>query len=114
MDQITFNEFINWLIFGGGSVMASSFILERLPKFQELTSGGRELVSYISASALGIGAYVLITYAPDFVSAAQPYFIILAGTFVSIFLNNVFHNTDKKSIENHVEASVEAGNKEVK
>lgn len=103
MDQITFNEFINWLIFGGGSVMASSFILERLPKFQELKSNMKELVSYVSASTLGIGAYVLITYAPDFVVAAQPYFIILAGTFVSIFLNNLFHNTDKKATENHEE-----------
>lgn len=98
MDTITFNEFISWLVFGGGSVLASSFLLERWAWFQTLKSENKQLLSYVSASSLGIGAYALITYAPVFVDAAQPYFLILASTFVSIFLSNTFHSADKKEL----------------
>ena len=96
MEQINLKEFANWLIFGGGSVLASSFILERFAWFQALASDMRKVVSYVIASSLGIGAYVLISYAPEFITAAQPYFLILAGSFVSIFLTNTFHASEKK------------------
>lgn len=98
MEQLSFTEFINWIIFGGGAVLASSFLLERWPWFQTLESGRRQLISYISASSLGIGAYALITYAPDFIVAAQPFFLILGSTFVSIFVSNTFHSSDKKEL----------------
>lgn len=96
MEQIDLKDFVNWIIFGGGSVLASSFILERFAWFQSLTSDMRKIVSYVSASVLGVGAYALINYAPDFITVAQPYFLILVGTFVSIFLTNTFHASDKK------------------
>lgn len=91
-----FSQFLQWLIFGGGAVMASSFLLERLPAFQKLTAETKKFVSYVASSALGIGAYALVTFAPDFVVTAQPYFFILSATFISIYLNNMFHKADKE------------------
>lgn len=99
MEQITFTEFISWLIFGGGSILASSFILERLAWFKALASEAKKWVAYGTASGLSIGSYVLITYAPTFVNAAEPYFMILASIFVAIFLTNSFHKEDKEKPE---------------
>jgi hypothetical protein len=95
MENMDFGMFLNWLVFGGGSVMAASFLLERIAWFQLQVAETKKYITYAASSLLGIGAYALITYAPAFVAAAQPYFMVLAGTFVMIFLNNLFHKFDK-------------------
>lgn len=93
--DMTFAQFLNWLLYGGGSVLASSWILERFTWFQNLATESKQWVFFGSASLLSTVAYSLITYAPKFVEAAQPYFFILGGTFVLVFLGKVFHFFDK-------------------
>lgn len=94
--EMGFAEFLQWLIFGGGSILCSSWLLERWAWFQAQTSKMREFVSFASAALLSLGAYALVTFGADLVLTLEPFFTILAIIFSSVFLKNIFHKYDKK------------------
>jgi hypothetical protein len=95
--DLTLAEFLMWLISGGGAVLAASWVLERMAWFQKIeSSDAKEWIFFGCASVIGVGAYCLVTYAPVFLAAAQPFFMILAGIFGSVFLGKKFHVEDKK------------------
>ena len=91
-----FMGFLMWLMGIGGAV-AASFVLERIPAFQNLSSEMKKFVAYGVAGLIGVGAYALVTFAPDLVVMAEPYFAILAMIFTAIFGSNVFHKFDKSA-----------------
>ena len=94
--EMDFAMFLQYLISGGGSILAASFILERFPKYKELSSAElKDWIFFGVASFIGVGAYLLVTFAPDFMTTAQPYFIILSGVFGFVFLGKKFHAEDK-------------------
>jgi hypothetical protein len=95
MENMDFAAFLNWIIFGGGAVLCSSWVLERIALFQAQSPETKKFISYGMSALFGFGAYALITFAPDFVALAQPYFMVVASIFSSIFLSNVFHKYDK-------------------
>jgi len=94
--DITFAEFLTWVIAGGGSIVAANFFLGKLKWFRNLVFDTQQIVLYGVASVLGIGAKLLMTYAPSFIGVAEPYFIILAATFISIFVSNSFRAVNAK------------------
>jgi len=90
-------QLMAWLLWlmAGGSAMAASFILERIALFQGLSPDMKKFVAYLVAGVVGVGAFALVTFAPDFILMAEPFFKILAAIFASIFLSNAFHKYDK-------------------
>ena len=96
MQFLDLNSFLMWVIAGGGSVMMSSWLLERWAWYQSKESKVKENIFFAFASVIGVGAYLLVTYAPEFVVAAQPFFMIEAGIFGSIYLGKNFHLTTKE------------------
>jgi hypothetical protein len=95
MENMDFAMFLNWIVFGGGAVMCASWILDRVAWFNAQTPELKKVIAYVLSALLGIGAFVLVTLAPDFIALAQPYFMVIASIFSSIFLSNVFHKYDK-------------------
>lgn len=94
--EMDFALFLQYLISGGGSILAASFLLERFPKYKNLQSSElKDWIFFAVSSVIGIGAYGLVTFAPEFMSMAEPYFVILAGTFGFVFLGKRFHAEDK-------------------
>ena len=74
-----FFEFAQYLMNGGGSIMAASWLLERWGYFKIQDPSRKEDIFFGVATLIGFGAYALLTFAPAFMVLAQPYFIILAG-----------------------------------
>jgi drug/metabolite transporter (DMT)-like permease len=95
MENMDFAMFLNWIVFGGGAVMCASWVLDRVAWFQAQSPELKKVIAYVLSAVFGIGAYLLVTLAPDFVALAQPYFMVIASVFSSIFLSNVFHKYDK-------------------
>lgn len=89
-------QLLSYLV-GGGSVLAASWVLERVAWYQALGSKVKEWVFFGVASAIAIVAYLLPIHAPDLLVALQPFFIIVAGVFSYVFLGKTFHKTDKES-----------------
>jgi len=91
------NEFFTWLVYGGGSIMAVSFILERFEKYQELSAETKKWVFFIFAAVLSLGSYAIVTFVPsEVVEAINPFFAIISGLFYNLFLGKSFHAADKK------------------
>jgi len=90
------NDFLNFLIYSGGSVAVMSFIAERWAWFQSLVSEKKQLYSFIGSASIAIVSYAFLTYAPaGFIEAMTPYFTILASVFGVYYLGQAFHAEDK-------------------
>lgn len=98
--EMEFAIFMQYLISGGGSILAASFILERFPKYKNLASSDlKDWIFFAVASVIGVGAYLLVTLAPEFMNSAEPFFVILSGIFGFVFLGKKFHAEDKSKPE---------------
>jgi hypothetical protein len=90
------NDFLVWLT-GGGAIIAISWLFERWAWFQAQTANLKQMLVFGSSAALSIGAWAVVTYVPaDVLSQIAPVFAILAATFVSVFLGQMFHAIVKK------------------
>lgn len=87
---------LQWLVGGGGSILAVSWGLERMKWFQALSSETKDYTIFGAAAVVGCGALAIITYVPAvMLGAIAPYFAILASIFVTVFLAKVFHKADR-------------------
>ena len=90
-------EFIIWLG-GGGFIMATSFILERIPWYQKLSAQIRDWVFFGAAGVIGCAAVAIATYVPvDVLNGLAPFFGVIFAVFSYVFLGKVFHRNDKLS-----------------
>jgi hypothetical protein len=95
MEAMGFEQFLNWLLYGGGAVMASSWLLEQWAWFQGKTAKMKQFIAYSVSALFGVGAYAMVTFGSELISKAEPFFMILASVFSMIFLNNAFHKLNK-------------------
>jgi hypothetical protein len=90
------NQFLTWLT-AGGSIVAVSFILERLAAFQVLASNVKQLITFGACVVLSFGAFAVNQYVPaDVLAQITPYFSIISGLFGVLFISQTFHKADKK------------------
>jgi len=88
--------FLQWLIGGGGSIVAVSWLLERMKWFQALSSDAKDYTIFGFSIMVGCSALVVVTHVPPAVlDAIAPYFLIIASTFAAVFIAKVFHRVDK-------------------
>ena len=94
--DITIFQVLTWLG-GAGCVIAASWILERIPKYNALAPNVKMWIFFGVASVLGIGAYSIATYVPaQVLEQLAPFFGIVAAVFSYIFLGATFHKADKQ------------------
>lgn len=90
--------FLQWLIGGGGSIIAVSWLFERMKWFQALSPDGKDYTIFGAAVVVGCTALAVVTYvSPVILAAIAPYFLIIASTFVMVFIAKAFHRFDRKS-----------------
>lgn len=96
------NEFLVWVVSGGGAVGIASFILERVPAFQKLSSDGRRYVFLASAVVLALGAYAIVQFVPAAaLEAAAPWFAVIAGVAGPILVGQGVHLLDPARKDNN-------------
>ena len=90
------NELLQWLVGSGGTVIAASWILERIAWFQTKSAQFKEWFFFGVVSALWAASYAVVTYVPQTVLAAiQPWFLGISGLFVVVVVGKLFHKADK-------------------
>ena len=95
MDTPTLVQFLTYLV-GGGAIIAVSWVAEQFDGFQKLAARAKQAVIFGASVALATGAYCVVTYVPaSSLEAAQPFFMIVATAFISIFLGQMFHSNSK-------------------
>jgi drug/metabolite transporter (DMT)-like permease len=98
---VDLHAFLQWLIGGGGSILAVSWFLERMRWFQSLYADQKDYIVFGCAAIVGCGALAVVMYVPQtFLDAIAPFFLIIASTFVTVFIAKLFHRADKTKAGN--------------
>lgn len=92
---MTLTDFLIWLV-GGGSIIGISWVFERIAWYQSLTSNAKQWVFFGACTVVSVAAYAVQTYVPvASLETLAPWFQIVAGLFIALFLGNQFHEKDK-------------------
>lgn len=93
-------QFLRWLVASGGSIMAVSWLLERLAWFQTLTPDHKDYTIFGASVVVGCGALAAINYIPESaVVAVAPYFLVVASIFTTVFVAKSFHRVDAPQVQ---------------
>ena len=86
---------LRWIIAGGAAVLVSalaSFLGERWPWFQKLSSDNKRLLQLCLSILLSIGAKLALDNVPsDMIQAIQPYWQLIAVILAGMAGNQTFH-----------------------
>lgn len=88
-------EFLIWLGTSAGAGAALSFIAERIPAFNALTSTVKAYIHLLGSLALALAAYAVMTFVPaETLDALLPWFQIVAAGVGTWIVNQVAHKAD--------------------
>jgi hypothetical protein len=97
-DTMDLTSFLTWLVVSGGSISVVSWLFERMNWFQALASDVKDYTIFGASVVVGCGALAVVTYVPaEVLAAIAPYFLVVSGTFATVFMGKAFHAVDKKS-----------------
>lgn len=87
---------LNWLVYGGGVILVSSWILDKIPAFVQLASETKKLVNAIVAILLALASYAALVYVPaEYFALVDPYFKVIMGIVVLYAGQQVVHRLTK-------------------
>lgn len=88
--------FITWIVYSGGALIAASWLLDKIPAFENLKAGVKKTVNQIVSVVLALGCYAVLKYVPAEVFAAiDPWFKIVVGVLVAYAGQQVVHRLTK-------------------
>ena len=89
-------DFLTWIVYGGGGAIAVSWILEKMPWYQEKPSGIKQNIYFGIVSAFTLIIYAILNYVPaEVLAMIAPWFGIIAVTFVNVYIGTGFHRASK-------------------
>lgn len=95
--EMSIQEFLQWLFASGGSIVAASWIFERIAWFQAQSADSKEWIFFGLSSLIAVASYLTITFVPqEILAAIAPYFNMVAGVFYLVVIGKKFHEIDKK------------------
>ena len=90
------NDFLQWVVGGGGAVIVGSWLAERFPWFQNQLPDKKEWIFFGFTSIIWVAVYLVLNYMPkEFIDMLSPYFMGVSGLFVVVMLGKFFHKIDK-------------------
>ena len=91
---MTLTDFLVWLA-GGGSILAVSWLFERWPWYQSQIAEKKQWLFFAACLVISLSTFAVQTYVPmESLQALAPWFQIVAGLFIALFLGNQFHAKD--------------------
>ena len=89
-------DFLTWIVYGGGGAIAVSWILEKMPWYQEKPSGVKQNIYFGIVSVFTLIIYAILNYVPaEVLAMLTPWFGIIAVTFVNVYIGTGFHRASK-------------------
>ena len=88
---------ISWIIYSGGALLISSWVLDRIPAFVVLASEAKRLINIAVSVVLALGFYAILTYVPaDFIAVLDPWFKV-AVTVIALYTGQqIVHRNTKQ------------------
>lgn len=89
-------EFLKWLAFSGGAVIAFSWVAEHFEAWHALESKMKQLYSYLGSVVIALTAWAIMFYVPaEMLQSLYEPFAVISGLFMSVFINERFHSATK-------------------
>ena len=89
-------DFLTWIVYGGGGAIAVSWILEKMPWYQEKPSNVKQNIYFGIVSVFTLIIYAILNYVPaEVLAMLTPWFGIIAVTFVNVYIGTGFHRASK-------------------
>ena len=89
-------DFLTWIVYGGGGAIAVSWILEKMPWYQEKQSDVKQNIYFGIVSGFTLIVYAILNYVPaEVLAMIAPWFGIIAVTFVNVYIGTGFHRASK-------------------
>lgn len=99
-ENMTFTEFLAWLVNSGGAITVVSFLFERWNWYQAQSPSTKQSLFFGACVLVSVLGFLGLTYIPkEIIDQIAPYFGILYSTFLAIFVGTKFHQEDKKTIK---------------
>jgi hypothetical protein len=90
-------DFLQWLVFSGGAVMAFSWIVEQFDGWHTLSDTLKRVYSFAGSAVLALGGWAVMSYAPpELLAALYEPFSVITGIFMSVFLGQQWHSATKE------------------
>ena len=87
---------LSWLVYGGGVILVSSWILDKIPAFVALPSETKKMLNGVLAVALALLAYAALVYVPaEYFALFDPYLKVVMGIVVLYAGQQVVHRLTK-------------------
>ena len=89
-------DFLTWIVYGGGGAIAVSWILEKMPWYQEKPSNVKQNIYFGIVSVFTLIIYAILNYVrAEVLAMLTPWFGIIAVTFVNVYIGTGFHKASK-------------------
>jgi hypothetical protein len=96
---MTLQQFLEWLVSGGGAAVVLSFVLERIPAFQKLEASVKGWINLGGVLVLSLGAFAVVRYVPaDVLSQIAPWFGVVFGVVSAWLIGQLGHKVDPVKI----------------
>jgi tetrahydromethanopterin S-methyltransferase subunit H len=97
MTELTLMGIFTWLATSVGAIAVASWVCERWNWFQALESSAKEYGFFGVVVVIACASKAILLYVPvDVLSMIAPWFELIAGIFVALFLGKAYHKIDKK------------------
>lgn len=88
-------DFLIWLGSSAGATAFLSFVAERLPAFQDLSSSAKSYTMLIGSVVIAGVAYAVLTFlTPEMLATLAPWFQIVYGAVTAWMANQIVHVVD--------------------
>jgi uncharacterized membrane-anchored protein len=90
------SELLSWIIYGGGGILAASWLLERIKGFQAQSPENRRWITLAVSVVIALVAYAILAYVPSAVLAQlDPWLVVVSGTIILYSGGQVYHKLTK-------------------
>lgn len=88
--------FLNWVIYSGGALLISSWLLDKWKWFQGLVEKWKKVINFTLSALLAAGFYAILTFVPpDTLLAIDPFFKIILGFVIAYGAQQAYHQLTK-------------------
>jgi hypothetical protein len=98
-------DILKWVVYAGGFAIIVSWVCERWPAFNNLSSQAKSAIQFGASVVLALGGYALLTYVPaDVWVQLDPIIKVILGVAGVYGLNQLGHTADPVRIQKAAEA----------
>jgi uncharacterized membrane-anchored protein len=94
----TVTELLSWIVYSGGAILAASWVLDRIKRFQAATAENKRIFVMGTSVLVSLAGYAILTYVPpEIMTQLNPWLTVASGTIILYGGGQIYHQATKKN-----------------